>query len=206
MNMEKIFTDIAKKYSDDNSLIKKLWVEIEESYSTNNRFYHNLTHIRNIISELSLVKEKINDWNTILFSAFYHDIVYDVKSPSNEEDSAEFAQTRLLQISYPSDKINLCISQILATKGHSLSDNTDTNYFVDADLSILGKEWKFYSVYCQQVRQEYSIYSDSLYKQGRTKVLESFLSKDRLYMTDYFFQAYEEKARYNIAKEIDALK
>jgi len=205
MNMEKLFTDIASKYCDDNSLIEKLWTEIQESYSKSNRYYHNLLHIENVINEISLVKEKINDWDTILFSAFYHDIIYDVKSPSNEEDSAEFARNRLLHISYPLDKISVCISQILATKGHSLSDNTDTNYLVDADLSVLGKEWNVYSSYSQQVRQEYSIYPDLLYNQGRTKVLETFLSKDKIYKTDYFFRIYEEKSRMNIAREINII-
>lgn len=73
------------------------------------------------------------------------------------------------QISVPSETITRCKAQILATKTHVKSTENDTNYFTDADLSVLGATWEIYTNYYQGVRKEYSIYPDIIYNPGRKK-------------------------------------
>ncbi|MDH6307374.1 putative metal-dependent HD superfamily phosphohydrolase [Dysgonomonas sp. PFB1-18] len=206
IGLEKIFIGIAGKHTDNSSLTHQLWREISEFYASPGRFYHTLSHLEKIIMELKGVEEYISDWDTILFSTFYHDIVYNVQNDNNEEDSAELAAERLNQISYPQHKVEHCISQILTTKGHAITEDLDTNLFIDADLAILGQEWDAYYTYSEQVRKEYAIYSDAQYKAGRKKVLEYMLSMKQLYKTECFIQKYEEKARKNIQHEIQILE
>lgn len=203
--MKNLFFETASKYSDNSYLIKDLWDEIEQSYSSSHRHYHNLIHIEDVIHQISFVKNEISDWDTILFSAFYHDIVYDIKSPTNEEDSALIAKDRLQSLSYPSEKINRCISQILATKSHEISEDHDSNLFTDADLAILGTDIPQYKIYTQQIREEYIAYPDSIYKKGRKEILERMLQMDHIYKSNYFYRNFEEKARANIAKEIEII-
>src|SRR5690606_21190834 len=102
-------------------------------------------------------------------------------------------------------QIEKIYNQILATKTHKESDNLDDNYLLDLDLSILGKNWNEYEAYIKQIRNEYSIYPNFLYNPGRKKVLEHFLTFDRIYKTDYFRILYENQARENISKEIEIL-
>ena len=93
-------------------------------------------------------------------------------------------------------------SQILETKGHSISKDNDTNFFTDADLSILGLDWDLYSEYAQNVRKEYSNYPTIIYKMGRRKVLKHFLVMERIFKTDHFFEKFEVLARENLRREL----
>ncbi|MBM9499120.1 hypothetical protein JWG44_02480 [Leptospira sp. 201903071] len=199
------FQETIRKYSDDFQVCENYWNEIVRHYSEKHRFYHDLSHIENLFNLLYQIKDRIEDWDTILFSIVYHDILYDVSSHENEEKSAVIAKDRLQSIGYPKDQIAKCASQIVATKGHSTSEDLDTNLFLDADLSILGEEWNLYSDYCKNIRKEYSIYSDGDYKIGRGKVLKHFLNMERIYKTDFFFERYEKRARENLKRELENL-
>jgi predicted metal-dependent HD superfamily phosphohydrolase len=90
----------------------------------------------------------------------------------------------------------------MATKGHAISEDADTNYFTDADLAILGSNNDEYLQYVKSIRKEYKFYPDFVYNPGRKKVLEHFIQMPRIYKTDYFYNKYEEPARKNIIDEI----
>src|SRR5690606_36924476 len=138
------------------------------------------------------------NWETILFTLYYHDIIYNPLKSDNEEKSAALAEKRMKQISVSFDTINQCKKQILATKGHNKSIDSDTNYFTDADLSILGQPWETYSIYYKNIRKEYSIYPDFVYNTGRKKVIRHFLAMERIFKTDFFFNKFETQAKRNL--------
>ncbi|WP_185144742.1 hypothetical protein [Chryseobacterium sp. SC28] len=200
-----IFSDLISKYSNNEKLILDYWKEIEKNYSQKSRKYHNLSHLENMILELENVKKEISDYNVMLFSVFYHDIIYKATAKDNEEKSAEIAKTRLEKLNISDDRISKIYNQILATKSHKRSDDSDTNFLLDADLAILGKDWKVYENYIHQIRKEYAIYPDFLYNSGRKKALTHFLEFDEIFKTNYFKEKYEKIARENIQKEISML-
>lgn len=189
---------------------EQFWTEIETTYTEGRRYFHNLAHLEQMLTELQPVQANIHDWPTLFFALCYHDIVYDIENNivlnDNEEKSAELAQQRLASIGFPAAKIEACTAQILATKSHRPSTDEDTNYLLDADLSILGQPWKTYKIYKDNIRKEYSIYADSIYKAGRRKFLETFLKKNRLFSTAYFHQLYEKQAKENMNEELAILK
>ena len=205
INLNSIFSNLISKFSNNENLKLDYWQEIEKLYSQKNRKYHNLAHLENMILELENVKEEISDYDVMLFSVFYHDIVYKATSKDNEEKSAEIAKKRLEKINISNERIIKIYNQILATKSHKKSDDSDTNFLVDADLAILGKDWNVYENYVHQIRKEYSIYPDFLYNPGRKKILTHFLKFDEIFKTDYFKEKYEKMARENIKKEISIL-
>lgn len=199
------FIELLTKHTDNDSLKKELWTEIEKNYSSKKRHYHTLEHLDNLFSQLTDVKSEIQNWETVLFTLFYHDIIYNSIKSDNEEKSAEFAEKRMKQISVSNDKIELCKKQILATKSHIKSTDSDTNYFTDADLSVLGQNWETYLLYYKNVRKEYSIYPTLVYNPGRKKVLNHFLSMDRIFKTDFFYNKFEIQAKKNLQQEIESL-
>lgn len=203
--LKETFIELLTNYTDNSSLIKELWIEIEKKYSSNKRHYHNLQHLENVLIQLIAVKEKIENWDAILFTLFYHDIIYNPTKSDNEEKSAAIAEKILKQFSVPNATVKLCKNQILATKSHLKSTNNDTNYFTDADLSILGHPWETYSEYLINVRKEYDIYPDFIYHPGRKKVLNHFLSMERIFKTDHFYNQFELQAKHNLNKEIALL-
>ena len=199
---EQTFKTQLSSITTNTELIEQLWTEIKAKYSKSNRHYHNLAHLNNLETELLPLKDKISDWQTLIFSIAYHDIVYNTLKTDNEEKSAEFANSRLLRLALSDVQRNKCHSQIIATKGHALTEDVDTNYFTDADLAILGSNSNEYVNYAKLIRKEYKLYPDFVYIPGRKKVLEHFIQMSRIYKTDYFYHKYEVQTRKNINDEI----
>ena len=81
----------AISYYNDGAT-SKLWSEIEKQYSSTKRYYHNQTHLENLLKELLPLKELITNWDCIIFSIAYHDIVYNTLRKDNEEKSASLAE------------------------------------------------------------------------------------------------------------------
>jgi len=203
MDLKENFMQLCLSFSEEQQLINGLWQEIEKKYSDKGRFYHNIHHLENIFLELEGVKDRISDFPALSLSVFYHDVIYDAASKRNEEKSAEFAAIRLQKLNVDTEIIDCVTAQIIATKSHLLSDDNDTNYLLDADLSILGKDAETYLVYIKNIRKEYSIYPDFLYRPGRKKVLMHFLELENIFKTGYFKDRYEISARENIQFELD---
>lgn len=200
--LKEIFNSLMQRYTNDLQIIDRRWKEIELAYSAPKRYYHTLTHLASLITELDAYNEEIDKWDTVLFSVFYHDIVYNTLQQDNEEQSAQLAVERMSELHFPPPVIADCKEQILATRSHEISEHNDTNLFTDADLAILGKDPESYRTYAAQIRKEYRIYPDIVYKPGRQKVLQHFLAMPRIYKTDLFANKYEQQARENIALEL----
>ncbi|MDP9960822.1 HD domain-containing protein [Chryseobacterium lathyri] len=205
MNLKEKFSDLCLHFTAAPVLIQNLWQEIEKKYSEKSRHYHNLMHLENMFLELESVKEHIQNYSIISFSVFYHDVIYDASSKYNEEKSASYAAEQLQKMSIDKDMISKIEAQILATKSHEKSNAPDTDYFLDADLSILGKDSATYFDYTRKIRKEYALYPDLLYKPGRKKVLKHFLELESIFKTEHFRGKYEQQARENIAAEIQLL-
>jgi predicted metal-dependent HD superfamily phosphohydrolase len=200
--LKETFIQLIGRFTTNEKLVVQLWNEIETNYSGKKRHYHTLLHLENLLQQLNNVKKQIKDWDTVLFTLYYHDIIYNPLKTTNEEKSAEFAQNRMQSVGVPQPIINNCANQILATKKHLLSADNDTNFFTDADLSILGQPWGVYEKYYQQVRKEYVLYPDLIYNPGRKKVLQHFLQMQKIFKTNYFFERFEAQAKENVEKEL----
>ena len=200
--LKETFLALVNKFTDNVSQANGLWTEIEKSYSNKRRYYHNLIHLDNLLIQLFKIKNKLQDWDTILFSLYYHDLIYKITQSDNEEQSALLAAKRMYLIGVPSDKIEKCKLQIIATKTHDQSFESDTNYFTDADLSILGQNWETYSFYSYSVRKEYTLFPDFVYKPGRKKVLNHFLAMNRIFKTEFFYDLFEKQAKQNLQNEL----
>jgi predicted metal-dependent HD superfamily phosphohydrolase len=175
--------------------------DIIARYTEPGRKYHTLAHLDKLAIELTALKHHIHDWETVVCAIAYHDIIYDVLRHDNEEKSAMYA-VRVLEDVLTDAQLLLCQSEILATKQHEQHENPDTNYFTDADLSILGEAPAKYKAYASAVRAEYSIFDDAIYNAGRRKALQGFLEKDSIYNTHHFRSKYEAQARRNIEEEL----
>jgi predicted metal-dependent HD superfamily phosphohydrolase len=179
------------------------WKHIQDSYSQKNRHYHNLNHLQNMFEDLKLVDEQIINKDALFFSIYYHDIIYKATKKDNEYQSALVLKRALEGSTF--EDLDYCMEQIELTKSHELSDDKDTNILLDLDLGILGKDWESYLSYTKQIRQEYKIYPNFLYKKGRRKVLVHFLELESIFKTTFFKEKYEQQARANLKKELSIL-
>ena len=199
--LQGVFTELAGRYTRDEVAVQRAWRMIETHHTERGRHYHNLTHLADIIDQLLPFKEN-EGWDVLLFSTIYHDILYNVLRHDNEEQSAELAVKEMKLLGVPEVIIEATRICILATKTHERTGNELIDLFIDADMSIVGRDYDTYIIYAQQVRKEYGIYPDVLYNPGRKKALGHFLEMERIFKTQYFYDKYEVRARENVALEM----
>lgn len=194
-----IFKTLMRKYASD-PIAEEYWQVLETKYSGASRHYHNLLHLKHMLQELQPVAAEVNDPDSLLFSIFYHDAIYKVTRKDNEHQSALLLKKHLEPTVFK--RIDVCMAQIEATKDHLLSTDPDTNILLDLDLVILGQPWEVYESYTQNIRKEYKIYPDFMYRKGRAKTMEHILAAQNIYKSAHFRAKYEEQARNNIEIEL----
>lgn len=171
----------------------------------------------------------------ISLSIFFHDAIYNPKSSTNEEDSAELFQD-FCKYLFPStdDEGNAVVQNssvtcwygfdlvkkfILATKSHSPNDLDITQYeklylniFLDADMSVLGKSLEAYLHYASLIRREYIHVPRNVYCEKRAEVLRSFIGNagttvrsKAIFLNETMRKALEETAVQNLKFEIEVL-
>lgn len=204
-DLRSIWNELALGYTDNEELIDVLWTEIAGNYTAKKRHYHNLSHVSYMIGKAMEYRDRLKDYDTLLFSTFWHDIIYNTTRQDNEQKSADFAADRLTKLSLPAEKIAQCRKQIIATKDHQDHSDSDTGYFLDFDLAILGESPEVYKDYSRKITEEYSVYPDFLYKTGRKKVIQHFLAMDRIFRTKEFQDAYGQQAVENLRTELEEL-
>ena len=193
------FFNLCHRYCSDNNIVNPLYKDLLLNYTSKDRHYHNLEHIRSIFKALDGIE--LSD--ALEFAIFYHDIIYDVESNKNEELSALFCKNALRKLDVSNDIISKAIKIILDTKRHIPSIN-DSKYMIDADIFYFSFEKDKYLETTKLIRQEYKIYDDKTYTKGRVEFLKSLLSKEVIYYTKEF-RKYEKKARENMKFEIEYL-
>ncbi len=203
---EALFRVLASLYSSDSYYIEGIWDEIRAAYSESHRRYHTLSHLSHMWQELVQVRGMISEIDALVLALLYHDIIYDVRRQDNEEGSNLLMQERASQLNIPAPIIEKASACILSTKKHKSSRDSDVEYFLDADLSILGAEPNLYRLYARSIRSEYNMYEDREYKKGRKALLEGLLKRKSIFRTSHFYERKEEQARQNIRDEIEYQK
>ncbi len=175
------------------------------AYQEPHRAYHNLEHINDVLRVIGKLASLAENPDLVFLAGWFHDVVYDPKANDNEESSAQWAIAELTPL-IGDAPAKVVADLVLATKHTNATQmNADTAVLLDADLSILGAEPKRYEKYAKAIRQEYSFVSEADYRVGRTKVLQSFLARERLFQTDRMHAVGEELARQNILAELASL-
>jgi predicted metal-dependent HD superfamily phosphohydrolase len=186
-------------------------------YAEVHRHYHTATHIMFVLRHLHdmALQSAAQPSPEVVAAGLYHDAIYDPKVDNNEALSAVLAARDLTEIGWPTQRCDSVAAMIIATAGH-LADPArsrgrgpdradDTAMLLDADLAILGAEPGAYQAYVNGVRAEYAHVDDGQWRTGRSVVLQHFLDRSRLFVTDYMYAAAEHRARANIEAELAAL-
>lgn len=177
-------------------------------YQSPTRHYHNVHHLETLFHLFDQYHHVLASPMTVQFAIWYHDAIYQATQTDNEEKSAQLAKAHLTTLHLPPTLIDSCCQYILATKHHQLPQawNTiDEQFMLDIDLAILGAEPEHYQAYSEQIRREYHMYSDQVYKEGRKKVLGQLLELQPIYRTNFMSERFEEQARRNLYAELKDL-
>ena len=205
--VEEKFKQVFLKYTDENTA-DALFKDVVKKYSAKSRHYHDMNHICGMCDCWDLFKHKLKNPDEIFMAIIYHDIIYKPTRSDNEEKSADYFLKKVATLlNIDSLRVLSIPPAILSTKHSDASralweNNLDIQYLLDFDLHVLGTPHSSeYEWYRTGVRKEYKIYPDFMYKPGRKKVLESFLNRKKIYLTEDW-KINEKKARKNLQEEI----
>lgn len=172
---------------------------VTAAYSGRDRHYHNLQHLEECLLALDGAQSLAAQPRVVEMALWFHDVVYDSQSSTNEEDSADLAAICLSEAALGATHIENVRQLILATKTHRPGATGDAAVICDIDLAILGSSPQRFDAYERGIRAEYSWVPKVFYRQKRAEILAGFLARPAIYATKLFREEFEQNARANLA-------
>lgn len=179
--------------------------KLEKAYSESHRHYHNSRHVIACLKHLDDTSHLVDKPEHIELALWFHDAIYSPYSSTNEKESAEWAKEFLQQNKVARKLIEKIYRLIMATLHQHQPVIDDEKLLVDIDLSILGSNLQVYNQFEENVRMEYRFVPKIIYRRKRKEILKSFLERERIYSTDFFYSSLELNARRNLEKTIKYL-
>ena len=186
--------------------------DLLDRWLEDHRVYHDAVHLAEVLAALDELHEAgdlpDHEWHLAALVAWFHDAVYDAGAEpgANEEASAVLAQERLPRLGVEADDVSDIARLVRESATHEMSsDDPLTRAFHDADLWILAAPTERFDGYCHQVRLEYRQVPATDFARGRIAVLTPFVQRERLYLTDHAHVHWTDRARLNLAREIERL-
>jgi predicted metal-dependent HD superfamily phosphohydrolase len=197
--------DLLRPFDPPPAVSPRVFSDLADAYSDNVRHYHTLRHLLEVLETISEFRG-FDALSVVELAAWFHDVVYDARSADNEARSADWAGGALPSLSVPAAMIERVKELVLLTASHE-APNGDmaAAILLDADLAILGAPPPRYREYASAIRREYAWVQEADYRAGRTRVLEKFYRRERIYHTDQLFARCEAQARRNLMAEIASL-
>ena len=151
--------------------------EIISRYNEAHRYYHTIEHIQDVLNKL---KEKGLEKNDELFlAAVFHDIVYNPKSNTNEEDSADLFLSESKNSSLNGEQKEHIKQLILDTKSHKPTVKFSEK-FIAIDLSVFDGNLGQLIKYEKKIFKEFQFVDYKTYKTKRIEVLNQFNTNGKL--------------------------
>lgn len=195
--MTNLFSDLRDRWLLNS---ESAFLQLIAAYFSPDRHYHTVNHLHHVLCTI----EQLDPTHslTVNLAAWFHDAVYNTRAQDNEEKSAELAEEILQSLQIDSETIAQVCRLILSTKTHQAFDS-ESEILLDADLAILSADPIRYQSYAAAIRQEYAWVTEKDYRTGRSRILETFLQRDRIY---YSPTLQEETARENLRSELRRLQ
>lgn len=168
-------------------------------WSEPHRRYHDVRHLLHLLETLEALgaAEPVVRW-----AAWFHDAVHEGRAGDDERASAALARDALASL-LPAADVAEVVRLVELTIDHSPGPSDARGVQLsDADLAILGAPRGRYDVYARDVRAEYAHVADAAFVRGRTAVLEGLLAAPVLFVGDAARDAFEDRARGNMAAEV----
>ena len=189
--------------TDDSGAIHR---QIVKGYGEPQRRYHTLAHVAHCLTQFDHCKSLARNPDALEIAVWFHDVIFEPGRPDNEALSARLYQDLSAGI-HANEMRQLIDRLIMATlhDGSSLGD-ADASYMVDIDLSSFGLDWDAFLLDSQNLREENPNLSDSDYYRKLRKFHSSLLARPRFFLSDFFYQRYEQQARDNVSRYLEQVR
>ena len=182
-----------------------LRLQLLACYSEPQRSYHSLQHLGECMWMLQPLRALAEHAAEIELALWFHDAIYDTRRKDNEERSALWLRESAVAAGVPEAAVLRAQAMVLATCHQALPVTPDGKILIDVDLSILGAGPERFKQYEEQVQREYAWIPEVQRREGRTRILLSFLQREFIYNTETMRQRLESRARANLCASLAAL-
>ena len=179
-----------------------------EEYDDPHRRYHDRRHLAEVLDHVETLLGEHHltgpERDAVVLAAWFHDAVYDGR-PGDVERSAGLAERSLTEAGLPAGLVGEVVRLVRLTLHHRPAEDDATGQVLcDADLAILAADPERYAEYVADVRQEYAHLDDETFTEGRAEILRALLAKPRLFHTVSGRRRWEDAARANVTRELNA--
>jgi predicted metal-dependent HD superfamily phosphohydrolase len=190
-----------------------MWEALRASYATPPRAYHSFGHVQEVLRQYQAVAAGPG-WMQpaeVQLAVLYHDAIYDPARRDNEARSAELAvehiERWLPDGAVDPERVAHLIN-LTARHGQFSPDDfaqdpapDDVRCFLDCDMAILGADPAAFDVYDRGIAAEYRGHLPAwLFKLNRRRFIKGLLARDRIYLSDYFHERLDARARSNLRR------
>ncbi len=166
------------------------------AYAEPQRAYHSLQHLDECLRVFDEAKasDSIKQPDLVEMAFWFHDAVYDPKGSENEALSAQMAVEALGDGEVAREVARL----IMLTKSHQPGAGLDDAWIIDIDIAIFAQAPARVMEYERQIRVEYAWVPDEVYREKRAEILTGFLNRERIYLTPWARERFEDRAQENL--------
>jgi len=183
---------------------------LQAAYSAPPRAYHNFAHVEEVLRHYDDVANGPG-WQQpeeVRLAVLYHDAIYEAGRKDNEARSAELAVDHIqrwlpdrdIDTARVSDLINLTARHGALTPGDV---DRDAALFLDCDMAILASDAATFAAYDRGITAEFRGKVPAwLFKLNRRRFLKALLGKERIFLSDWFHERLDAKARINLRRAV----
>jgi predicted metal-dependent HD superfamily phosphohydrolase len=181
-----------------------LFRRLLRAYAERHRAYHTIVHVGECLDHIASAAALLERRGEVELAVWFHDAVYSTVRRGNEERSAAWARSVLVDAGASPGTVLRVSSMIAATRTHEHASSTDMAVLLDADLAILGAPAPRFAEYERQIRKEYWWIPRGVYARKRAEALEVFARRPFIYQTELFRERLETAARRNLAAAVSS--
>ena len=183
---------------------------LQAAYATPPRAYHNFAHVEEVLRHYDEVANGPG-WQQpeeVRLAVLYHDAIYEAGRKDNEAHSAELAvehvqrwlPDRGIDAARVAELINLTARHGSLQPGDV---DRDAALFLDCDMAILAADAATFAIYDRGITAEYRGKVPAwLFKLNRRRFLKSVLGKERIFLSDWFHERLDARARINLRRAV----
>lgn len=183
---------------------------VQAAYALPPRAYHSFAHVQEVLAHVGEVTGGPG-WKQpreVFLAALFHDAVYVPGATDNEAKSADLA-AEAIETFLRGQGLDVARVRelILLTARHGklkvAALDPDAAHFLDCDMAILGADPPRFDAYDAAIAEEYrDAVPGFIFRFNRKRFLKRLLAAPRIYLSDFFHQRLDARARANLRRAV----
>jgi len=175
-----------------------VWHEVETRYAETHRHYHDLRHVAHCLQQLDLAGDRVAELDQVETAIWFHDAIVVPGRADNEQRSADLFCALAGPLMDPGF-VSAVVDLVLFTTHRTTPADVDHQFICDIDLSSFGSPWEDFLANSRAIEAEFPG-SRAEYVRREITFLESLLRRPRIFLTNFFHDRCEARARENIRR------